>query len=139
MILKNKLVEQTEKSTKFLRTRRRSFAWAFRGLLYAFRTQPNIWVHAIATVLVVSVSIWLKISKIEWVAIIMAIGLVWVAELMNTVAETIVNISSPDKHPLARIAKDLAAAAVLITAIVAAAIGLIVLGMPLLLKLGVAF
>ncbi len=137
--MKNKLVEQTEKSTEFLRTRRRSFAWAFRGLLYAFRTQPNIWVHAIATVLVVSVSIWLKISKIEWVAIIMAIGLVWVAELMNTVAETIVNISSPDKHPLARIAKDLAAAAVLITAIVAAAIGLIVLGMPLLLKLGVAF
>ncbi len=69
----------------------------------------------------------------------MAIGLVWVAELMNTVAETIVNISSPDKHPLARIAKDLAAAAVLITALVAAAIGVIVLGVPLLSKLGLAF
>lgn len=135
--MKNRLVEQTEKSAEFLRTRRRSFAWAFRGLLYAFKTQPNIWVHAIATVLVVSVSIWLRISKIEWIAIIMSIGLVWVAELMNTVAETIVNISSPDKHPLARIAKDLAAAAVLITAIVAAAIGLIVLGLPLLLKLGI--
>ena len=69
----------------------------------------------------------------------MAIGLVWVAELMNTVAETIVNLSSPDKHPLARIAKDLAAAAVLITALVAAAIGVIVLGLPLLSKLGLAF
>ena len=137
--MKNRLVEQTEKSAEFLRTRRRSFTWALRGLLYAFKTQPNIWVHAIATVLVVGVSIWLQITKIEWLAIIMAIGLVWVAELMNTVAETIVNISSPDKHPLARIAKDLAAAAVLITAIVAAAIGLIVLGLPLLLKLGVTF
>lgn len=136
--MKNKLVAQTEKSAEFLRTRRRSFAWAFHGLLYAFKTQPNIWVHAIATVLVVGVSFWLQISKFEWVAIIMAIGLVWVAELMNTVAETIVNISSPDKHPLARIAKDLAAAAVLVTAIVAAAIGLIVLGLPLLLKLGLA-
>ncbi len=137
--MKNKLAEQTEKSAEFLRTRRRSFAWAFRGLVYAFKTQPNIWVHAVATLLVIAVSIWLQISKIEWLAIIMAIGLVWVAELMNTVAETIVNISSPDKHPLARIAKDLAAAAVLITAIVAATIGIIVLGLPLLTKLGILF
>lgn len=137
--MKTKLAEQTEKSAEFLRTRRRSFAWAFRGLVYAFKTQPNIWVHAVATLLVIAVSIWLQISKIEWLAIIMAIGLVWVAELMNTVAETIVNISSPDKHPLARIAKDLAAAAVLITAIVAATIGIIVLGLPLLTKLGILF
>jgi diacylglycerol kinase len=135
--LKSKLVEQTEKSAEFLRTRRRSFAWAINGLTYAFKTQPNIWIHAIVTILVVAVSFWLKISKLEWLAIIMAIGLVWVAELMNTVAETIVNLSSPDKHPLARVAKDLAAAAVLITAIVAIAIGLIVLGLPLLLKLGI--
>lgn len=137
--MKNKLAEQTEKSAEFLRTRRKSFAWAFRGLMYAFKTQPNIWVHAVATVLVIATSIWLQISKIEWLAIIMAIGLVWVAELMNTVAETIVNISSPDKHPLARIAKDLAAAAVLITAIVAAAIGVVILGLPLLSKLGISF
>jgi diacylglycerol kinase len=136
--LKNKLAEQTEKSAEFLRTRRKSFAWAINGLIYAFKTQPNIWVHAIATILVVVVSIWLQISRFEWIAIIMAIGLVWVAELMNTVAETIVNISSPDKHPLARIAKDLAAAAVLITAIIAVAVGLIILGPPLLLKLGFA-
>lgn len=134
--MKNKLAEQTEKSAEFLRTRRKSFAWAINGLIYAFKTQPNIWGHAIATILVVVVSIWLQISRFEWIAIIMAIGLVWVAELMNTVAETIVNISSPDKHPLARIAKDLAAAAVLITAIIAVAVGLIILGPPLLLKLG---
>jgi diacylglycerol kinase len=89
--------------------------------------------------LVLAAAIWLQISRLEWLDIIMAIGLVWVAELMNTVAETIVNISSPDKHPLARIAKDLAAAAVLITALVAAAIGVIVLGVPLLSKLGLAF
>ena len=90
-----------------------------------------------ATVAVVAVSFWLEISRFEWLAIIMAIGLVWVAELMNTVAETIVNLSSPDKHPLARIAKDLAAATVLVTAIVAVLIGLIVLGLPLLSKLGI--
>ena len=90
-----------------------------------------------ATVAVVALSFWIKISRFEWLAIIMAIGLVWVAELMNTVAETIVNLSSPDKHPLARIAKDLAAATVLVTAIVAILIGLIVLGLPLLSKLGI--
>lgn len=137
--MKNKLAEQTEKSAEFLRTRRRSFAWAIKGLIYAFKTQPNIWIHAVATILVVAVSFWLNISRFEWLAIIMAIGLVWVAELMNTVAETIVNLSSQDKHPLARIAKDLAAAAVLITAIVAIAIGLIILGPALWVKLGIAF
>ena len=135
--MKNKLAEQTEKSAEFLRTRRRSFAWAINGLAFAFKTQPNIWIHAVATVAVVALSFWIKISRFEWLAIIMAIGLVWVAELMNTVAETIVNLSSPDKHPLARIAKDLAAATVLVTAIVAILIGLIVLGLPLLSKLGI--
>ena len=135
--MKNKLAEQTVKSAEFLRTRRRSFVWAINGLVFAFKTQPNIWIHAVATVAVVAVSFWLEISRFEWLAIIMAIGLVWVAELMNTVAETIVNLSSPDKHPLAGIAKDLAAATVLVTAIVAVLIGLIVLGLPLLSKLGI--
>ena len=134
--MKNKLAEQTGKSAEFLRTRRRSFAWAINGLIYAFKTQPNIWIHAVATVLVVAGSFWLKISRFEWLAIILTIGLVWVAELMNTVAETIVNLSSPDKHPLARIAKDLAAATVFVTAIVAVIIGLIVFGLPILSKLG---
>ncbi|MEA4812035.1 MAG: diacylglycerol kinase family protein [Anaerolineaceae bacterium] len=136
--MKINLSEQTEKSAEFLRTRRKSFVWAWRGLVYAFKTQPNIWIHAVATLLVVSLSFWLKISRLEWIGIVLAVGLVWIAELMNTVAETIVNISSPDKHPLARIAKDLAAAAVLVTAVVALIVGLIIFGPLLLTKLSLA-
>jgi Diacylglycerol kinase len=64
------------------------------------------------------------------------IGIVWIAEFLNTSLESILDIASPERHPLARIAKDVGAAAVLIAAVVAIAVGLIILGPPLLAKLG---
>ena len=79
---------------------------------------------------------WLRIERFEWLAILLVIGIVWTAEFLNTALEVIVDLASPEKHPLARVGKDVGAAAVLIAAILAVTIGLIVFWEPLLAKLG---
>ena len=72
----------------------------------------------------------------EWLAILLVIGLVWMAEFVNTAVEIIVDLASPEKHPLAKIGKDVGAASVLIAAFIAVIIGVIVFWQPLLTKLG---
>lgn len=101
---------------KQLASRVRSFGYAFEGWWYALRTQPNTWIHALATVVAVALAVWLKISSVEWALIVVAIVLVWTAEFFNTAVESIVDLASPEVHPLAKAAKDVAAAAVLIGA-----------------------
>src|SRR5690349_24431060 len=92
----------------------RSFRYAVAGLCYLARTQPNFRVHLAAAVTACGVGIALEISAPEFVALLLAIGLVLVAEAVNTAIEAAVDLASPGFHPLARIAKDGAAAAVLI-------------------------
>lgn len=120
----------------FIVSRFNSFKFAFKGWAYVLRTQKNAWIHLAATTLVIAVGVWLGISRYEWAVILLVIGIVWIAEFLNTSLESILDIASPERHPLARIAKDVGAAAVLIAAVVAIAVGLIVLGPPLLAKLG---
>jgi diacylglycerol kinase len=88
-----------------------------------------------ATIITVLVSFWLRISKTDWIAILLVIGIVWIAEFLNTALEVIVDIASPEKHPLAKVGKDVGAAAVLIAAIIAVLVGVLVLGVPFLEKL----
>jgi len=80
---------------------------------------------------VIAVSFWLRISRMEWVIILIAITLVWIAEFLNTALEAVVDLVSPQKHYLAKIGKDVGAAAVLIAATSSILIGLLVLGPPL--------
>lgn len=120
----------------FIVSRFNSFKFAFKGWAYVLRTQKNAWIHLAATTLVIAVGVWLGISRYEWAIILLVIGIVWIAEFLNTALESILDIASPERHPLARIAKDVGAAAVLIAAVVAIAVGLIILGPPLLAKLG---
>ncbi len=120
----------------FIVSRFNSFKFAFKGWAYVLRTQKNAWIHLAATTLVIAVGVWLGISRYEWAIILLVIGIVWIAEFLNTSLESILDIASPERHPLARIAKDVGAAAVLIAAVVAIAVGLIILGPPLLAKLG---
>jgi diacylglycerol kinase len=87
--------------------------------------------HAIATIASVAVGIWLKLDRLDWALLILAIGIVWLSEFINSALEAIVDLASPEIHPLARVGKDVGAAAVLIAAATAAAIGLLVLGPPL--------
>ncbi len=115
----------------FTRGRMFSFKYAFSGLRYVVRSQQNAWIHAGITIFVLLIAVLLKITPIEWGILLLAIGLVWTAEIFNTALEALVDLASPDIHPLAKIAKDTSAAAVLFSAIASVLIGLVILLPPL--------
>ncbi len=120
----------------YLSERLRSFGHAFRGLKVLLQTQPNARIHAVASVLVVGAGAFLRISPAEWALIALAIGCVWAAEALNTAVEFVVDLASPERHPLAARAKDVAAGAVLVAAIGAAIAGIVVFGPHMLRMLG---
>jgi diacylglycerol kinase (ATP) len=91
-------------------------------------SQHNAWIHAAATVVVVASGLYFRVTKAEWCWIILAIISVWTAETLNTAFEFLTDVASPEFHPLAEKAKDVAAGAVLIAAIGSVFIGLLVLG-----------
>jgi diacylglycerol kinase len=105
-----------------------SFRYAFSGLWYALRTQQNARVHLGVAIVAVGMGIVLHISAVEFALVFVAITVVFVAEMFNTVLELCVDLASPEYHPLAKIAKDVAAGAVLLSAILAVIIGLFVFG-----------
>ena len=115
----------------FLLSRWHSFGHAFRGWAYVLRTQRNAWIHALIATLVFILSFWLSLPLRDWAIIILAVGLVFGAEFINTAIEAVVDLASPVHHPLARVGKDVGAAAVLIAALVSILVGLLVLGPPL--------
>ncbi|MBU0677150.1 MAG: diacylglycerol kinase family protein [Verrucomicrobia bacterium] len=106
----------------------RSFKFAFVGIWTMLKSQQNAWVHACATVGVVFAGIFFGVSAAEWCWLVLAIMAVWTAEALNTAFEFLADVASPDFHPLVKHSKDVAAGAVLISAIGAVAIGLLVLG-----------
>jgi diacylglycerol kinase len=112
----------------------KSFAFAFQGIDYLLRTQSNFWVHLMAALLAVVLGLLLGSSGAELAALALAIGLVLVLEALNTALEALVDLVTPEFHPLARTAKDVSAAAVLLAAATAAVVGLVVL-LPKLLGL----
>lgn len=105
-----------------------SFGFAGSGLVHLWRTQTNARVHGVATVLVVGSAAWLHVALRDVALLVFAIAMVWAAEAMNTAVETTVDLVTEERCPLARIAKDTAAAAVLVCALGAAVVGALVLG-----------
>ncbi|UCE00291.1 MAG: diacylglycerol kinase family protein [Chloroflexota bacterium] len=116
---------------EFLKSRTKSFRYAFGGWWYVIRTQRNAWIHAVVSVAVIIVSFWLGLNAQDWAVIIIAIAMVWTAEFINTALEAVVDLASPEHHDLARVGKDVGASAVLIAAGSAAIIGFLILGPPL--------
>ena len=106
----------------------RSFTCAVAGIGHALRTERNIRIHLAATVGAISLAALLRITAVEWSVILLTIGLVWAAELLNTAIEAVVDLVSPGEHELARIAKDTASGAVLMTALTAVTVGAVVFG-----------
>ena len=101
---------------------------AFIGIWIMISSQHNAWIHATATFAAISVGMYFGLTKAEWCWIILAIISVWTAEALNTAFEFLTDVASPEFHPLAGKAKDVAAGAVLITAIGAVVIGLVIMG-----------
>ncbi|MDE2774870.1 MAG: diacylglycerol kinase family protein [Chloroflexota bacterium] len=112
-----------------------SFRFAVAGCKYMLRHQKNVRIILAATLIVCAFAFWLGITKEQWAILILSIGGVWVAEFFNAAIEAVVNLSTSQIHPMARVAKDVAAAAVLITALLAVLIGLLLFGAPLLSQL----
>ncbi|MFW6068037.1 MAG: diacylglycerol kinase family protein [Chloroflexota bacterium] len=108
-----------------------SFRYAFEGWAHVLRTQRNAWIHAIITIAVVLLGWWLRLGRLEWVGLLLTIMIVWMAEFTNTAIEAVVDMTMPQRHPLAKVAKDVAAATVLVGALGAVIIGLLILGPPL--------
>ena len=115
----------------FILSRIDSFRHAFRGFWYVLRTQRNAWIHAFATLVVVSFGLWLELNNTDWAAIVISITIVWMAEFINTSIEALVDLASPSHHPLAKVGKDVGAAAVLIASLSGVVVGLLIMGPPL--------
>lgn len=107
-----------------------TFRVAISGILHAFRTERNMRVHGVITILVIAMGIGFGISVSEWLWIGLAVTLVFTAELLNTAVEAAVDLSMPSMHPIAKIAKDTAAGAVFVTAVFAVIVGVVIFFYP---------
>ncbi len=99
---------------------------AFRGLYVVSQTTRHLFIHITSALIVVIFGFYLKVSALEWVALVFAIGFVFVAETFNTAIEIDIDLTSPEYHPYARDTKDVAAAAVLLSVFTAVIVGLII-------------
>ena len=108
-----------------------SLSQALAGCQYMLRTQKNTRIMLAATVIVVPLAVWLGIDADQWAILILATASVWIAEFINGAIEAAVNLSTAELHPMAKAAKDAAAAATLIAVLAAIMIGVLILGPPL--------
>jgi diacylglycerol kinase (ATP) len=116
---------------QFILSRLASFRHAFRGWWYVLQTQHNAWIHASVTATVLVMGLWLGLPARDWAVLILTIAMVFTAEFINTAIEAVVDLATQEHHPLAKIGKDVGAAAVLIAALAAVLVGLLILGPPL--------
>jgi diacylglycerol kinase (ATP) len=115
----------------FILSRLTSLKHAFNGWWYVLCTQRNAWIHASVAAAVLLVGLWLGLPARDWAVLILTIAMVFAAEFINTSIEAVVDLASPVHHPLAKVGKDVGAAAVLIAALAAVLVGLLILGPPL--------
>jgi len=102
----------------------RGFIYAFEGIAHVVRTERNARVHLLIACLVIVAGVWLQVTAVEWAILALTIGIVISAEMVNTVAEMAVDLLTPRFHPLAKVAKDVSAGAVLVTALASVGVGL---------------
>ncbi len=122
-------MEQLDTKKEFSVIKRaKSFSHAGRGIYVFIKTTHNTWIHILATVVVIVLALWFDITRTEWMMLVFACGLVLAAEAFNTAIEIDMNLTSPTFHPYAKDTKDVAAGAVLISAITALIIGILIFG-----------
>ena len=109
-----------------LKKRIKSFGYAFKGIASLLKKEHNAWIHCLAIVVVTTLGLYFHITPTEWCFVLLCFGMVLAAEGFNTAIERLVDLVSPERHPVAGDVKDVAAGAVLICAITAAIIGCII-------------
>ena len=115
----------------FLISRIHSLRHALRGWWYVMQTQRNAWIHAIVATAVLILGFWLGLPARDWAVLILTIAMVFAAEFINTSIEAVVDLATQEHHPLAKVGKDVGAAAVLIAPLAAVLVGWLILGPPL--------
>jgi len=113
-----------------------SLGYALAGWLYMLRYQKNTRIMSVSTIIIFVMALWLQVDFAGLAILVLTITTVWMAEFLNAAIEAVVNLASPGFHPMAKVAKDVAAAAVLLGAVASILVGLLILGPPLLHKLG---
>jgi diacylglycerol kinase len=103
-----------------------SFVYAWAGIKAAIRTEHNTWIHLMLTLTAFGLAIALRISRGEWMALVIVIAMVWTAELFNTVIEKIMDFLTTERLPQIKMIKDMAAAAVMVTALAAVVVGMLI-------------
>lgn len=103
-----------------------SFKYSMEGLKYAYKAEQSLTIHCLAVLVVIFLGLFFKITQFEWLVCFILFGLVMATELINTSLEAVVDLTCPEFHPLAKIAKDTASAAVFVFAVVAFISGLII-------------
>jgi diacylglycerol kinase (ATP) len=109
-----------------LRGKRLALQYAWQGVSYMLRTQPNAWFQIGIWVVVTAVGLAFRLTAGEWCAAVLAMALVWITEALNTAIEDVVDLASPGRHPLAGRAKDVAAGSVVVAVAASGIIGLII-------------
>ena len=120
------MLRDMEKERFSVKKRMKSFQYAFAGLKVLFRHEHNSWIHAVAAICVIVAGFLFRISYVEWIAALIVIGMVFSAEIFNSSLERIADYIQPKRDERIRDIKDLGSAAVLVTAITAAAIGIMI-------------
>jgi diacylglycerol kinase (ATP) len=108
--------------------RAKSFTHAWRGIVVFIKTTHNAWIHLLILALAIMLGIYFKITLVEWMMLVFAGGFVLTAEAVNTAIEIDIDLTSPEIHPYARDTKDVAAGAVLISAVTALIMGIAIFG-----------
>ncbi|NWG15707.1 MAG: diacylglycerol kinase family protein [Chloroflexi bacterium] len=115
--------------------RLQSLGFALAGWLYMLRYQKNTRIMGFASAIIFGLALWLQIDLTGWAILTLTIAIVWMAEFLNAAVEAVINLISPTYHPMAKVGKDVAAAAVLLGVVASIIIGLLILGPPLLARL----
>ncbi len=113
-----------------------SLGYALAGWLYMLRRQKNTRIQMVASVAVMLLALWVGLDAISWAILILTITIVWMAEFLNAAVEAAINLASAEIHPMAKVGKDVASAAVLLGVVASVLIGLLLLAPPLIEKLG---
>ena len=113
-----------------------SLCAAIAGARHTLRTQPNAWIELLAIVVIVTVGWWFSLARWEWVTLVLIFSMILALEAMNTAVEAVVDLVSPEYHPLAKVAKDAAAGALIFAVLGSIGIAALIFGPRLWLLLG---